>query len=69
MAGSGSTGWIGMTDDQADRKNRWVESQAFFVIFKLPALVAAAVLGFIIEFVYELPFMLVCILESRFQKK
>jgi len=48
---------------------RWTDSQTFFVIFKLPALLAAAILGFIIEFLYELPFMLVCVLEEHFQRK
>jgi hypothetical protein len=57
-----------MTGTQDHIKTKWVESQAFFIVFKLPALLATAVLGFIIEFVYEFPFMLVCLLESRFKK-
>jgi hypothetical protein len=49
-------------------KDRRTESRAFFVIFKLPALLVTPILGFIIEFLYELPFMLVCLLDSRFRK-
>ena len=49
-------------------KDKWVESQAFFIIFRLPALLVTAILGFIMEFLYELPFMLVCLLDSRFRK-
>ena len=49
-------------------KDRRTESRAFFVIFKLPALLITPILGFIIEFLYELPFMLVCLLDSRFRK-
>ena len=50
-------------------KDRRKESQTFFIIFKLPALLLTAILGFIIEFLYELPFMLVCLLDSRFKNK
>ena len=49
-------------------KDRRAQSQVFFIIFKLPALLITPVLGFIIEFIYELPFMLVCLLDSRFRK-
>jgi hypothetical protein len=49
-------------------KNRRTESQAFFIIFKLPLLLITPILGFIIEFLYELPFMLVCLLDSRLRK-
>ena len=49
-------------------KDRWTESQTFFIIFKLPALLITPILGFIIEFLYELPFMLVCLLDSRLRK-
>jgi hypothetical protein len=49
----------------ADRR---IESQAFFIIFKLPALLILPLLGFIIEFLYELPFMLVCLIDSQFRK-
>lgn len=49
-------------------KVRMTESKAFFYIFKLPALLITPVLGFIIEFFYELPFMLVCLLDSRIKK-
>jgi hypothetical protein len=49
-------------------KDRLAESQTFFILFKLPALLITPVLGFIIEFLYELPFMLVCLLDSRLRK-
>jgi len=49
-------------------ENRRIESRAFFIIVKLPALLITPVLGFIIEFLYELPFMLVCLLDSRLKK-
>ncbi len=49
-------------------KNRRTKSQCIFIIFKLPALVIMAILGFIIEFLYELPFMLVCLMDSRLRK-
>ena len=49
-------------------KNRRTESQAFFLIFKLPLLLITPILGFIIEFLYELPFMLLCLLDSRLRK-
>ena len=49
-------------------KNRWTDSRIFFILFKLPALLITPILGFIIEFLYELPFMLVCLLDSRLKK-
>ena len=49
-------------------KDSRTESRTFFIIFKLPALLITPILGFIIEFLYELPFMLVCLLDSRFKK-
>ncbi len=48
--------------------DRRTESQVFFIFFKLPALLITPILGFIIEFVYELPFMLICLLDSRLRK-
>ena len=49
-------------------KHRMTESKAFFNIFKLPALLITPILGFIIEFLYELPFMLFCLGGSRSKK-
>jgi hypothetical protein len=49
--------------------NRFKESQAYFVIFKLPTLLITAILGFIIEFIMELPFMAVCLIDSWFKKR
>ena len=57
-----------MKDRLSTGKNRRIESQAFFLIFKLPVLLITPILGFIIEFLYELPFMLVCLLDSRLRK-
>jgi len=58
-----------MNTNLKNQISRWTESQTFFAIFKLPFYISTAVLGFVFEFVYELPFMLVCILSERFQKK
>jgi hypothetical protein len=49
-------------------KKRMTETKAFFIFIKLPALLITPILGFIIEFLYELPFMLVCLLDSRLRK-
>ncbi len=57
-----------MKDRLSTVKNRRIESQAFFLVFKLPVLLITPILGFIIEFLYELPFMLVCLLDSRLRK-
>ena len=48
--------------------DRMTESKTFFILFKLPALLITPILGFIIEFLYELPFMLVCLLDGRSRK-
>jgi hypothetical protein len=50
-------------------KNSFKASSAHFVIFELPALLFTAIIGFIIEFLIELPFMLICILDHHFGKK
>ncbi len=57
-----------MKDRLSTVKNRRIESQAFFLVFKLPVLLITPILGFIIEFLYELPFMLLCLLDSRLRK-
>jgi hypothetical protein len=49
-------------------KYKITETKAFFYIFKLPVLLITPVLGFIIEFFYELPFMLICLLDGRLKK-
>lgn len=58
-----------MTNNLKSYLNNWTESQTFFTIFKLPVYIFTAVLGFIFEFIYELPFMLVCMLSERKYKK
>jgi len=45
-----------MTTDLKRQISAWTESQVFFTIFKLPVYIITAVLGFIFEFIYELPF-------------
>jgi hypothetical protein len=50
-------------------KNRIKDSQAYFAIFELPALLFTAIIGFIIEFLIELPFMLICILDHHLGRK
>jgi len=58
-----------MTTDLKRQISAWTESQVFFTIFKLPVYIITAVLGFIFEFIYELPFMLVCLLENHLKRK
>jgi hypothetical protein len=50
-------------------KNRVKNSQAYFAIFELPALLFITIIGFIIEYLIELPFMLICILDHHFVRK
>ena len=50
-------------------KNRAKDSQVYFAIFELPALLFTPIIGFIIEFLIELPFMLICILDHHLGKK
>jgi hypothetical protein len=57
-----------MTKYLKNQIKSWTESQAFFTIFKLPVYIFTAVLGFIFEFIYELPFMLVCMLSAPKRK-
>ena len=57
-----------MKAKQKTLKTRRAGSQVFFILFKLPALLITPILGFIIEFLYELPFMLVCLLDRRSRK-
>ena len=49
-------------------EDRNADSRVYFLVFKLPALLIMPILGFMVEFLYELPFMLVCLLDSRFRK-
>ena len=39
------------------------QSRAYFAVFKLPVIVFTALFGFILEFVIELPFMVLCMLD------
>ena len=41
------------------------QSRAYFSIFKLPAILFTAIFGFILEFIIELPFMVLCLLDRR----
>lgn len=40
-------------------------SRAYFAIFKLPVILFTALFGFILEFVIELPFMVLCLFDRR----
>ena len=44
------------------------QSRAYFAIFKLPVIVFTALFGFILEFVIELPFMVLCMLDRHLQR-
>ena len=41
------------------------QSKAYFTVFKLPVILFTAIFGFILEFVIELPFMVLCMLDRR----
>jgi hypothetical protein len=41
------------------------QSRAYFAIFKLPVILFTAIFGFILEFIIELPFMVLCLLDRR----
>ena len=41
------------------------QSRAYFSIFKLPVILFTAIFGFILEFIIELPFMVLCLLDRR----
>ena len=58
-----------MTNNLKNRISSWTESQVFFTVFKLPAYIVTAVWGFIFEFIYELPFMIICLLSEHKRKK
>lgn len=49
-------------------KNRITQSRAYFAIFKLPVILFTALLGFILEFIVELPFMVLCMLDRHGRK-
>lgn len=44
------------------------QSRAYFTIFKLPVIVFTALFGFILEFVIELPFMVLCMFDRHERK-
>ena len=48
-----------------DIRDRITQSRAYFTVFKLPVILFTALLGFILEFVIELPFMVLCMLDRR----
>jgi hypothetical protein len=48
---------------------RFARSRSYFIVFKLPTLLITAILGFIFEFMMELPFMALCIIDSRLKKR
>ncbi|MEN8246383.1 MAG: hypothetical protein ABFS43_15955 [Thermodesulfobacteriota bacterium] len=46
-------------------RDRITQSRAYFSIIKLPVILFTAMLGFMLEFVIELPFMVLCMLDRR----
>ena len=40
-------------------------SRAYFAVFKMPVILFTAIFGFILEFVIELPFMVLCLIDRR----
>ena len=46
-------------------KDTIAQSRAYFAIFKLPVIVFTALLGFMLEFIIELPFMVLCMLDRN----
>jgi hypothetical protein len=44
------------------------QSRAYFSIFKLPVILFTARFGFILEFIIELPFMVLCLLDRRWEE-
>ena len=52
-----------------DYKKKFKDSQIYFAVCELPTLLCIALMGFIIEFVIELPFMLICILDHQLGKR
>lgn len=57
------------TDKKPYDLNRFTDSQVYFIFFKLPTLLITAILGFIVEFIMELPFMAICLIDSWFTKR
>ena len=49
-------------------RERITQSRAYFAVFKLPVILFTALFGFILEFIIELPFMVLCMLDRRAQK-
>jgi len=41
------------------------QSRVYFAIFKMPVILFTAIFGFILEFIIELPFMVLCLLDRR----
>jgi hypothetical protein len=52
-------------DTYHQHKRKFKDSQAYFVVCELPTLLFLAIIGFIIEFLIELPFMLICLLDHQ----
>jgi len=55
-----------MIADLLKLKERVTHSRPYFVVIKLPLILFAALFGFIMEFVVELPFMVLCLMDRRF---
>ena len=50
-------------------RDMFTQSRVYFTIFKLPAIVFTALFGFILEFIIELPFMVLCMLDRDSQRE
>ncbi|MBW2178330.1 MAG: hypothetical protein JRF32_12555 [Deltaproteobacteria bacterium] len=46
-------------------RNTITQSRAYFAIFQLPVIIFTAIFGFILEFIIELPFMVLCLLDRK----
>ena len=46
-------------------RKKITRSGAYFAIFKLPVILFTAIFGFILEFIIELPFMVLCLLDRH----
>lgn len=44
-------------------KDMITQSRVYFAIFKMPVILFTAIFGFILEFIIELPFMVLCLLD------
>lgn len=53
----------------AHHKQRMKDSRFYFAVCELPSLLLLALIGFMIEFIIELPFMMVCLFDHHLRQK